>query len=101
MKVKLYKGPFNGRAYTTDGRTDIIIRAPRPMSRRQRYEWDMQNYDSQFRYTGPKPLPSVEARYRMAMRTIQNGPTSFVTAPCTHPDGSVFYEYVEGSKREY
>lgn len=96
MKVKLYKGPFNGKSYTTDGRNDILVRGPKPMTRRQKYEWEMDCYHS-FNY---RPLPTVEARYRIAMRAIQTGPNSLVHAPATHPDGSIFYEYVEGSKRE-
>lgn len=102
MKVKLYKGPFNGKTYSTDGRNEIVIRGPKPMSRREKYEWDMQNYDSSFRYaSNPVPFPRVEARYRIAMRVIQTGRDSFVHAPATHPDGSVYYEYVKDSKREY
>lgn len=97
MKVKLYKGPFNGKSYQTDGRNEILIRGPKPMNRRQRWEWERENYS----VYSMQRFPTVEARYRIAMRAIQTGPNSLVNAPATHPDGSVFYEYVKDSKREY
>jgi len=99
VKAKLYKGPFNGKPYQTDGRTEIVIRGDKPMSHRQRYEWDMENYDSEFRYS-PRRYPQVEARYRIAMRAIQTSDSRIVTVPLYHPDGSIFYEYVKGSKVE-
>lgn len=101
MKIRLYKGPFNGKSYATDGRNDIIIAGPKPMTRRQKFEWQQKEYRAgMFNPTGMRRLPQVEAHYRIAMRPIMTG-SGVVYAPATHPDGSIFYEYVEGSKREY
>jgi hypothetical protein len=67
------------------------------MTRKQRYEWERDNW-TRLAMAGPgmsnHMFPQVRAVYRMV---IQRGP--YGNVPHTHPDGSIFYEFV--SKREY
>ena len=104
MKVRLVKGPFSGRVFEGDGRNDLIVNGPKKMTRKARYEWERDQYQNYAAY-GPHTstrarLPMVEARYKICMGMFNNGYT-MVHAPLRHPDGSIFYEYVANSKREY
>jgi hypothetical protein len=96
VKARFVGGPFGGRKFDVDGRNEVIIRDRKKMTRKQRWEWerDMWNVNPFL-----PPYPTVEARYKIAMRPHGNM-EHVVYAPCQHPDGSLFYEYVEGSKRE-
>lgn len=94
MKIRLVKGPFGGRVMQGDGRNDIIIRDKKKMNRQQQFEW-FRNFSDSYN----RPFPQVEARYQIAMGNFVQGHT-MVYAPLRHPDGSLFYEFVEGSKRE-
>jgi hypothetical protein len=85
MKVRLYRGPFDGKVMNQPAGTSLYIAGPKKMSRKQKYEWmrDQQNYS----YLGQiRPYPMVEAEYRLV-----HG--------CRHPDGSYFYEWT-GKKWE-
>ena len=102
MKVRFVGGPFGGQAksiITSDyGRNEIVMRGPKKMTRKKRYEYMVSDRGS-FSAAHYPSLPIVEARYRISMRIHNNG-TNLVNMPCMHPDGSLFYEYVEGSKTE-
>lgn len=77
MKVRLYRGPFDGKVIKDwDGRRELYVAGPKRMSKRermkqwqnqQRGEWDLVNFNH------------MSALYIA---------TNFV-----HPDGSVFYEW--------
>jgi hypothetical protein len=93
-KVRLVKGPFAGKVMEVSGlagQTDVFIKGPKKLSRKQRYDLYAQQYKNPY-HSVPR-IPIVEARYTIAM-------ANYMT-PCTHPDGSYFYTYVEGSKREF
>lgn len=98
IKARLYKGPHNGKIIQCDGRTEIVVRYPKKLTRKQQYDL----YTSAFPVSPIMPhLPYVEARYRMIVRPHPNlGGMSFTNVVCIHPDGSYFYEYVKDSKRE-
>lgn len=102
-RIRLVGGPFGGKvidAGSLYGRNEIVYRGPQRMTRKDRYDHMRDNYrfgvgPDYYRHI----MPQTEARYRLAMRVHSNG-TQMITAPCQHPDGSLFYEYEEGSKRE-
>lgn len=115
MKVRLVGGPFGGQVkemgpMSQYGRSELVMRGPKKMTRKQKYEhmmnsrgpWQAVGHTTEgspvsiSRY-GPEPF--VEARYRIAMRVHTNG-DHLMNMPCQHPDGSLFYEYVDKSKRE-
>lgn len=112
-KVRLVKGPFAGKVMDVKGpagQTDIFITAPKPMSRRERYEWQRSVIVNQTYPPFPTLLskdmdshphfPRVRAEYRIVMRPHYGQGGMHVVA-CQHPDGSFFYEYVPDSKKEY
>lgn len=114
MKVRFVGGPFGGQVKNIDratyGRDEIVMRGPKKMSRKQKYE-HMALTRTPFQYAGHTPdgspvsmahygaFPIVTARYRLAMRAHSTGQGVHLLA-CMHPDGSLFYEFIEGSKRE-
>ena len=100
MNARLYKGPFSGKVLKNwHGGNVILMSGPKKMSRRQRYEAEAEYYRSgSYSSTLPFQIPMVEAEYRIVMRPVSFGMSSGL-APCTHPDGSVFYEWT-GKKVE-
>lgn len=93
-KVRLVKGPFAGKVMEISGmagQSEVFIKGPKQLSRKQRY--DLYSNQQQNPYHSVPRIPIIEARYKIAM-------ANYMT-PCQHPDGSYFYTYVEGSKREY
>lgn len=98
IKARLYKGPHNGKIIECDGRTEIIVRYPKKLTRRRRYDLLAEKFGG----VAWPYIPYVEATYKMLVRPHPNlGGMSFTNVICIHPDGSYFYQYVEGSKREY
>jgi hypothetical protein len=61
------------------------------MSRKEKWEFASDWYSSGKYIYGSPRYPQVEAHYRQAIRPHTSG---------YHPDGSIFYEYVEGTKKE-
>lgn len=99
-KIRLYKGPLSGKVmeHANAGANELVVRDKKRLTRAQRY--DMLR-DRNLNYHGqPVRYPMVEARYRLVFRAVQHG-GGLADAVCTHPDGSLFYEYVEGTKREF
>ena len=104
-KIRLVGGPFGGKVMEDPnlyGRNDIVMRGPKKMTRKQQYEFFVNNDRMG---TFPRPgfadaFPRVEARYELCVSHFGDGVT-MVMAPMRHPDGSLFYKYIEGSKREY
>jgi len=97
QKIRTVKGPLGGRSFKTTraGMTEIVLTGPKRETREQKWE----RLRSQPYYlAGHSPM--VKATYQIAMRHINIG-NGVVYAPCMHPDGSFFYEYVEGSITEY
>jgi hypothetical protein len=94
VRARLYRGPFNGKVLdaTSHGGV-IIITGPKKMTRKEKYEWDYQRI-GMFGAIYAQPYPMIEARYTECKNPYAPH------MPLWHPDGSVFYEYVEGSKRE-
>ena len=108
-KVRLVRGPLAGKVMyisAQPGQTQIVVRSPKPMSRKQRYMWSMKADRARYNYvvgTGgniqsfqPTPFPQIEAQYKISMTMYQG-----MMIPCQHPDGSYFYEYVADSKKEF
>lgn len=105
MKARLVKGPFAGRVIKWNGSPTLIMAGPKKMTRKQQWDLHINQINSGY-YGGPLRSPQVEAEYRIAYRVHSTGDVLADNAimanlPCMHPDGSIFYEYVEGSKREY
>ena len=102
MKVRLVGGPFGGQVKEVPygsqvyGSNEIVMRGSKRMTRKQRYElFAKQNEVMPWH----SRVPTVTARYKVAMRPHRNGEiVSYM--PCMHPDGSLFYEFIEGSKTE-
>ena len=97
-KIRLYRGPFNGKVmeHPSAGANEITIRGPKPMTRKQRYEWEREwymngpfdyimNAQGQFKSNSLRAFPQVTANYKICI-----GPGHF---PLRHPDGSIFYEW--------
>lgn len=101
-KIRLYKGPLSGKVmdHPNAGANELVVRGDKRMSRREKYEFGIEHYKNTSYYGQPVRYPMVEARYRLVLRAVQQG-GGFINAVCTHPDGSLFYEYVEGTKREF
>jgi hypothetical protein len=112
-KVRLVKGPFAGKVMEVNyprGATAIRITGPKPMSRKAKYEWQrhyiMNNLSSPHPSLLSKEMennpafPRVDAEYRIVMMP-HYGQAGINVVACMHPDGSLFYEYVPGSKKEY
>lgn len=112
-KVRLVKGPFAGKVMDVKcpaGQTDIFITAPKPMSRKAKYQWQRDYLLNHLSAPHPSLLskemeqnphfPRVRAEYRIVMRPHYGQGGMHVVA-CQHPDGSYFYEYVPDSKKEY
>ena len=108
-KVRLVKGPFGGRVVgcSSSGSNEIKITGPTPMTRLQRHRWQLEAY-RQFNFTigihgditeSPQ-FPRTSALYRLAVKP-HHGPGTVATVACMHPDGSLFYEYVEGSRKDF
>lgn len=96
-KVRLVRGPFAGKVDDTQmhaGVSSLRYRGPKPMTRKQRYEHHFKA--SQNPYHSVPRIPMVSAEYEIAMTFFEGH-----RIPCQHPDGSYFYTYVEGSKREF
>jgi len=95
-KVRLVKGPFSGKVMDisgASGQTYVAVVGTKPMSRKQKYEWQRNQYQNAIFNAMPAPFPTVRAEYQIAMAAPG--------VPCQHPDGSYFYTYIEGSKKEY
>jgi len=97
----MWKGPFSGKVIETNGQPlTLVVTGPKKMSRKERYEWIQKQYRdplSPYASMGPTGFskgPRVDATYRMVIKRGFSG-----NEPWTHPDGSVFYEFV--SKREF
>lgn len=74
MKIRLYRGPFDGKVMEWDGGRDVMLAGPKKMTRKQRYaQFAKATTHDNLMFT------HVTARYVR---------TTFV-----HPDGSVFYEW--------
>lgn len=104
MKVRLVKGPFGGKVldHPAPGRNELIYRGPKRMTRKARYEYEIERRNTvrdYGYYGGPTGGPHVEARYKIAMRAHQAINGQIIMAPCYHPDGSIFYEYIKDSER--
>lgn len=122
-RVRLVGGPAGGKVLEESatrrcGPNEIIVRVPRKMTRKRKIEiMTDPNYYPTY-YASAQGTPGswrdirmidgmVEARYRMSVHPhfarYQFPPElgmSVHNIPCMHPDGSVFYEYIEGSKRD-
>lgn len=102
MKVRLYKGPMGGKVieHPDFGANEIIVAGPKRMSRKRKYDMMRDRYANASVYYPGRPIePMVQARYRICMGLFGND-KSLVHAPIRHPDGSIFYEFVEGSARD-
>jgi hypothetical protein len=75
---------------------ELIIRDKKKMTRKQYWEW-LQEHSDRASFINPAPglLPQVEARYTQSFHPMDH------RLPAMHPDGSIFYHYVEGSRREF
>jgi hypothetical protein len=110
-KIRLVGGPFGGKVMDSPnfGRNVIILTGPKRMTRRQQYDWFVNNVANPT--SSPiRPQPRVQAKYELCIgpfvdsSSINNTNTmmaNMVMAPLRHPDGSLFYKYIEGSKREF
>lgn len=103
MKIRLVGGPFGGKVVNGSPGSVLVFRGPKKMTRKQRYEFEMKQYQDNKTngyYSGLARTPIVEARYQVSHRAQQASNGQMFMAPCMHPDGSVFYEYIDGSKTE-
>lgn len=106
MKVRLIKGPFAGKVINhPEAGTEVIrIKGDKPMTREQRYEHAYQQYKSLDYYAGSlTPRPVTTADYKICYRVHSTGGPDgqFFNLPCQHPDGSIFYEYVKNSRKDW
>jgi hypothetical protein len=99
MKIRLVGGPFSGKVIK-DWRGDPVcrMRGPKPMSRKQRVEFQIDHYSSGNYFWNQPHIPTVTAHYQKAT-VWENINGQIVQIPCMHPDGSYFYNYVKPSKR--
>lgn len=98
MKIRLYRGPFDGKVFDhpRGGDNVITIIGPKPMTRKQRYEWEREQYQSQnFVFGMPARVPEVRENYEICIRTVNNTRGGYSEIVLTHPDGSIFYEWTK------
>lgn len=122
-KVRLVGGPFGGKIIDEPryhGQNEIIMTGPKKMTRKRKMEiLSDPNYYPMY-YASQQGAPDswkdvrlidgrIEARYRRSIHPhFAQASTSdsdeygvrLYSLPCVHPDGSVFYEYVEGSRKD-
>jgi hypothetical protein len=84
-----------------NGGPDLKYRGQRRMTRKKQYELMVENHRNLYHTTDEilRSIGMTEAHYRIAYRMHTNG-YNVGNMPCMHPDGSIFYEYVEGSRRD-
>jgi len=94
MKIRLWRGPLDGRVVVASFGNVAIVSGPKKMSRKKLAEWrhnqEWRAGGMGFYVRGHRPM--VECEYRRV--------TLASNFPSMHPDGSVFYEYVR-TIREY
>jgi hypothetical protein len=86
VKIRLYRGPHDGKVLNGYFGNTEFIDGPRKMTREQKYEWRGYQIDNSMYGSPELTWPMIRAEYR---RTN-----------CQHPDGSVFYEWT-GLSRPY
>lgn len=94
MKIRLYRGPLNGKVMEGSFNSEAIILGPKKMSREALWK-----YQSNMQPSDPRH-PMVRCLYR---KVVVSGITHsavgdgmvFSDIACMHPDGSYFYEYVK------
>lgn len=96
MKIRLWRGPLDGKILEGNYGEIAIVSGPKKMSRKQMYEWRAKNNWSQVTpdaYMRPfRPMVRCEyRRVRVTTTDMKNGSVVFHDIPCIHPDGSLFY----------
>lgn len=88
MKIRLYRGPHDGKVIEGYFGNSTIIDGPKKMTRKQRYEFERDAINSHYwrdnTMTMAPQYPQVRAEY--------------VRTHFQHPDGSIFYEWTGKSK---
>jgi len=84
MKIRLYRGPFDGKVIHMSGSLDSIVMMYRPKYKPGSKQW--KKYWSEFGvYSNPtEPINEMS----MMSQTVRYQRTRH-----THPDGAVFYEW--------
>lgn len=94
MKVRLYRGPLDGKILTNQRGDEIVVQGNKKVSRQALWEYQ-QNREA---FDPERPL--VRCIYRkikrpMISQSAYAGHSIVVSdVVCMHPDGSFFYEYV-------
>jgi hypothetical protein len=93
MKIRFYKGPFGGKVQKVSYMSNrYTLRFPKKMTRAEKHDFLMNQYQMQGYPAHVSQLPIVQADYE-----VMRDPYG---RPWEHPDGSIFFKYVEGSKVE-
>lgn len=100
MKVRLWRGPFNGKVI--EHRPDPVIQmtGPKKLTREQKYKLFRESQT----YPYHNLTPRIVADYQMVMRPVtfeHRGEIIYQPMPVVHPDGSYFYEHIKGSTQEW
>lgn len=98
MKIRLYRGPLDGKIFEGRYGDVAIITGPKKMSRKQLDEWrrsDSWTYLTPDAFMRPhRPVVKCEyRRMRVSTADFNGGNVIFHDIPCVHPDGSWFYVY--------
>lgn len=94
MKVRLYKGPANGKVIADwRGGDHLIWEGPKKMSREELHRWLSENYNHTYDLSMDNALPRVRAIYRIVYWWGPGG----TKLPLQHPDGSIWYIW-DGAK---
>lgn len=100
MKVRLWKGPFNGKVIEHSLDSVIRMTGPKKLTRDQKYKFFAESQTYPYHHLTPR----VVADYQMVMRPMTfeyRGELIYQQTPVVHPDGSYFYEYIKDSKRDF
>lgn len=104
MKVRLVGGPHGGKTMKVgpNYQSELSVDGPKRMSRQEKYAHQAKYYDDFSLWSSGRPyrVPQVRARYKLEEQVIYwRG--QMMSIPCMHPDGSFFYKYVEGSRKDF
>lgn len=101
-KIRLYRGPLNGKVFDhrDAGADTIVIRAHKPMSRRERYGYDRERFMNTAAFDPTRfQYPVITERYNLVMRPVDTENGNIVAVPLYHPDGSLFYEWANPRRK--
>lgn len=92
MKIRLYRGPLDGKVLEGNYGYNEIILGLKKLTREQKYEWRAKLLNN-YSYVG-----TVQGGGSLSMTQAPMVQAEYQQTRLHHPDGSVFYEWTGYSK---